>query len=323
MILSCAGLAVALHGVGPADLKRELAEVAWHLALAISAVSFLSGVARAWRWKIALDSFSSLSFKNVCSAFMAGLFGLNVIPARVGEYLRVYVLGKSSSLSQSSILATVVFERILDGLTILTIFLVAMMTRSADESGRLGGFIRKEFLLLIPAIFFLCLGFLHDVWRRPARWAGWIGRFAPLLGSAGARLPGMMERFSKGLVIFSDLGRLARYITWSFASWLLAALYFYLNFLILDIDLGFSEAIVVLAVTVVGVMLPAAPGFVGTYHAFCKGTLVILGVDEAAALTFAVVTHALPFALNTLAGFVCVLRENVRLAELSSKPTDA
>lgn len=318
ILLSCAGLYVALKGVRLDQLGSELSAVPWTLAFLVGGVSLIATGIRAYRWMVAVESFSEVSFKNVLSAFMAGMFGLNVIPARVGEYLRVFVLGKNSSLSQSSVLATVVFERVMDGLTILTIFAAAIMLRPAADSAHLLGSVRKEYLLLIPALFVGSLGTLFAIARHPQTMMNGVGTFSRHLGRFGARLPGMVGRFSNGLVIFSDMGRLVRYTVWSFVSWLAVSGYYYVNFRLLDIPLGMASSVVVMSVIVVGVMIPAAPGFVGTYHAFCKMALVAFGVDEARALSFAVVTHAVPYVLHTVLGFVCVLREHVRLADLSA-----
>lgn len=318
MVLSCAGLYVAMSGVGFEKLGAELSTVPWTLAIVIGAASIVASAIRSYRWKIAIESFSPVAFKNVFSAFMSGMFGLNVIPARVGEYLRVLVLGKNSSISQSSILATVVFERVMDGLTILTIFAAALVFRPPSAAQSLLGGVRREFLLLIPALFVLCLGFLYAVSRHPKKMMEIAARFSGRPGSFTARIPGMLERFSGGLIIFSDPGRLFRYAVWSFVAWFSIAFFYHLNFVLMKIPLGFAESIVVMAIVVVGVMIPAAPGFVGTYHAFCKAALVAFGVDETRALTFAVVTHAVPYILHTVVGFAFVVRENVRWIDLAA-----
>lgn len=317
LVLSCLGLYVALSGVQLDKLRSELASVPWAVAFALGVISFFATILRSYRWQVGIESFSKVSFKNVMSAFLAGMFGLNVIPARLGEYFRVFVLGKNSSLSQSSILATVVFERIMDGLTILVIFAGAVLLRHSADTRNILGPVRREFLLLIPLIFAACLGFLFAVSRHPKPTADFVARFSRHLGKFGARLPGMVERFSGGLVIFSDAGRMIQYVAWSFASWFAIGFYYYMNFHMVGIGLGFADAMVVMSVIVVGVMIPAAPGFVGTYHAFCARALVAFGVDPARAFTYAVVTHAVQYILHTLVGFICVMRENVRLADLN------
>ncbi|OGH60424.1 MAG: hypothetical protein A3G34_10320 [Candidatus Lindowbacteria bacterium RIFCSPLOWO2_12_FULL_62_27] len=323
VVVSCVGLAVALHGVRLDRLGAELASAPWGPVLALGLAMVLATGVRAYRWKVSIESFAPVAYKNVFSAFMAGMFGLNVIPARVGEYLRVFVLGKNSSLSQSAILATVVLERVVDGLTILTVFSAALILHPAPESRSVLANVRTEFLWIVPLIFLGCLWFLYAVSKNPARPVEVIRRICRPFGAAGAKLPGIVERFSGGLVIFADPARLARYLAWSFIAWMSIAFWYYLNFLAMGISLGMAEAVVLMSVVVVGVMIPAAPGFVGTYHAFCKGCLVAFGVDETVALTFAVITHLVPYVLHTFIGFVCVLRENVHWADLAARSPQA
>ncbi|MBI4179338.1 flippase-like domain-containing protein [bacterium] len=307
---------MALKGVRLNELGTELSNVSWVTAFLIGLVSLLSSAIRAYRWEIAVKMFSPVSFRNVFSSFMVGVFGLNVIPARVGELLRVVVLARNSSLSHSSTLATVVFERLVDGLVLVILFAVSLWLYPAANPSSLFGADRGPYLMIIPVLFFAFFVLLILFWRHPDTWTAFLHRHLAWAGRLGETLPGMLKRFAAGLVIFSDGRRMAAYLFWSFIAWIGTGVYFQLNFIMLDIPLGLGPALVVLTATAVGAMIPAAPGFVGTYHAFCKTALMAFGVSDARALTFAVVTHLVSYLINTLIGFICALRENVQWSDL-------
>lgn len=318
LILSIAGLAVAVRGVDFSELSEQLGKVSWTAAFGIGLLSVAASTIRAYRWNVAVDCFSPVSFKNTFSAFMLGLFGLNVIPARLGEYLRIIALGKNSSVSQSSLIATVVFERVIDGLVILMMFLAAVVLQPAVLGAGSESPIRREFLLMIPAIFFVVLMVLFAIWKKPDACERAVEKIGRRLGRLGALLPGITRRFRDGLVIFSHPVRLMFYIILCFGAWLTYTVYLYFNFKLMHFPLGVGAAMVVMTATVVGAMIPAAPGFVGTYHAFCTWALVSMGIPKAEAFTFSVVTHAVPYVLHVIIGFFCAVRENIRWIDLQA-----
>lgn len=347
LAVSIAGLAIAIRGVESDQLREHLSRTPWVWAFGIGLISLSASMIRSYRWKVAIDSFSPVPLSKVASAFMVGILGLNVIPARVGELLRVLVLGRNSTNSRSSILATVVFERVIDALVIITIFVAAFVLIPQVGSGIVDAVVsgvaapdagnpdaaaasaaqapdsgRKILLCIIPVIFCACLFVLYSLRCHLSFWQRMLGRFAARLGRIGTKLPGVLERFSSGLVIITHPSRMLAYIALSFGAWLTYSLYLYANFRMLGIDLGFKEAIVVTTATVVGAMIPAAPGFVGTYHFFCQLALRYFDVPAALAVTFAVVTHAVPYILHTIIGFFCALRENVRLNDLASPASE-
>lgn len=316
LALSGAGLWFALNGVDLGRLKAELREVPWVIAFGVGVFSVGASVIRSWRWKVGIESFAPAKFTRVLSAFFVGLFGLNVIPMRIGELLRVFVLSRNSGFGYGQIMATVVFERIMDGLVVVTLFATALFFLPAAESASVLGPAPRGLLFTIPAAFIICLILLYVFWKYPNAWKIRLDRLARPFGRMGAHLAEGIEKFSGGLTIFADAGRFARYAFWSFAAWLMMGAYLFLNGFVLGVPLTFMNALVVLTFTVVGAMIPAAPGFVGTYHALCKAALVAFGVPAPKALTFAVVTHAVPYVAHTLIGFLFSLREHVRYSDL-------
>jgi hypothetical protein len=70
---------------------------------------------------------------------------------------------------------------------------------------------------------------------------------------------------------------------------------------------------------VFAVMVPASPGYVGTYHAACVYGLMAFNIQKEKALSVALVIHGVSFFPVILAGFYCLWRENISLADVSRR----
>ncbi len=89
---------------------------------------FLAVVIRTWRWHYLLKPLKEVSMRDLFPVVVIGYMGNNVYPARAGELLRAYVLKRNESVSVSASLATVIVERIFDGLVMLLFVFVALPT---------------------------------------------------------------------------------------------------------------------------------------------------------------------------------------------------
>jgi uncharacterized membrane protein YbhN (UPF0104 family) len=103
----------------------------------------------------------------------------------------------------------------------------------------------------------------------------------------------------------------------SIVVWGLYALMTYVAFFAFDLNvtLGPGAALVVLAISSIGVAIPT-PGGTGTYHFFTSETLVrLFGVASGPALSYATVTHAVGFVGVTLIGLYFFLKDQIRMSE--------
>jgi len=94
--------------------------------LMIVVFTFLQYVARAWRWAILLEPIQTTGFRNRIQAVLIGFAANCVFPARLGEFIRANLLGRKEKLSGSSILGTILVERLFDGFTLLLILAIGL-----------------------------------------------------------------------------------------------------------------------------------------------------------------------------------------------------
>ncbi len=296
---------VAFRGVDRDELARSLVQVrtAWLVpVLASLPVRFwLTAV----RWQVLLRPVKLVGIHRLFGVTLIGFMANNILPARLGEFVRAYALGKSESLSKSLSFATIVLERIFDGFTLL-LFLVAGVL-----------FLRPGPWIVWPAVasFCLYLGVLGAlVWLRAGRGVDWLLAWLPArFRDPVARL---LDSFALGLDVLGDARALGVTAALSLAIWLVNVASVWAMFAAFSLDLPVYAAFLVLALVAMALVLPSAPGYVGTFQVGTVAALALFAVPEATALSLSLVYHALNYVPITAAGLVYLASMNLTLGEL-------
>jgi glycosyltransferase 2 family protein len=274
------------------------------LLLIASVLLVVTLVMRAWRWQYLLKPLKSVGFSNSMSATAIGLMANMILPVRLGEIVRAVVLGQRERIDKSACFATVVVDRLLDGFTILFILLVLLLVaplpfdQGWQQRLRWGG---VAFFILYAGVFALLLylhraptqvlqGVRHFCSRLPTRW---VDRFCQFL-----------ESFSEGLHSLDHREYLGQIMATSLVLWVSIGIYNYLIVLAFHLHLPPTVGFILLVAQAAAVMLPASPGFVGTHHAASVACLSLWGVPPEAALSVALVMHAIGYFLTVAIGAV-------------------
>ncbi|MCZ7571993.1 MAG: flippase-like domain-containing protein [Ardenticatenaceae bacterium] len=275
---------------------------------------------RSIRWHIILAPTRRIPVRRLFPILVVGFAANNVIPARVGELWRVWGVSQREGVSKSLALATLVVERVFDGFTLL--FLLAIFSLWQPLTGQ-ARFMEYTFLLLFGIILvgMLMLLFLEPFTLQLAATLMW-----PIPPRFRTRALGMIRNFAQGLHSLRRPGLLGAIMGVSLLAWLCeAAGYFALmrGFgLALSPVRMMGAAIFTLCLINLGILLPAAPGYVGTFESFGKLALVGgFGVGEELALGVVVLSHGLQYVLITGLGFVFAAREGLSL--LGGQPAEA
>lgn len=290
--------------------------VGWFLAaIAVTTAGF--GL-RALRWRILLapirsDTLFRSRFQAVCIGFM----GNNLLPARAGEFARVYAFSRMEPVTVSGTLGSLVVERFLDGITILFLLAVVMAAPGFPSevtlAGRPVGAAMGAVSVLLLAVMLPVVVVL--VWPRPAvRSVEWLARRIP--GGKGDVLVGALEAFLEGLAALRDPRFLLPALAWSVAFWLWHSWSFWLGFRAFGIEADFMAALFLNAVLAFFVAVPSSPGFFGTFHAGALVGLSVYGVAEDRVLAFAFGQHLGGFIPVTLMGLWFTWRLGLSLGDV-------
>ena len=301
-----AGLLVyCFWDVDLAVIATRLRETLWtFLGLSI-ALSFASIWARAWRWGYLFppDPPPTRLFR----ALLIGYMGNNLLPLRAGEVVRIYVASRHGPRFWTT-LATVVVERVLDGLALGLIVagLLLLVPVPAEMRWSIALFLALDLvaivlLALIAIAPGLCRVLIETIFHR----VGWLEK----------RLVGLLGTMTDGLRGIGAPGHAIRVVLSSVAVWLLLALSVWTAMHAAHLDLPLVASWVVLAFLGLGVSLPSSPGFVGVIQAATVLALALFAIPRAEALSFSLLFHASQFFPITGAGLVCLLLEHVSLTD--------
>lgn len=273
---------------------------------------------RAERWRCLLIPVRNIGIPSLFSATVIGFAANNILPARIGEIVRAYVIGRKENISKSSALATIIVERFFDGLMVILFILLIIAFppfREVDIMERL-----KGAAFLLSGIFIggvIAMIFLRYNTTVALKWARLI--FSPLPHRFSEKLLGILNSFVEGLGIIGKGWHIFLIFIYSLIIWLLAVLVAYILLPAFSLKgLPIMAAIFIQVAIAFGVAVPSAPGYVGTFHFACAAGLGLLGVDSNTARSFAIVMWAVSIIPVTVLGLFFLWRDNLSLREIKA-----
>ena len=328
-------LFLALRGVDFSEVLEALREANYAWLVVLVVVAMLSHVLRAWRWQVLLEALpehtdapsrTNVSIKTAFYSLMIG-YMVNYAAPRLGEVVRTANLSKQERLSFSGVFGTVVVERMLD-VIVLALGLASVFFLTLDQSEVFQNLFMvplREGIATLPVLALLAgtfvgllfVGLLVRWALRQDRARGfWHQRVQPLLTSFFDGLRTVLRSRRRGVLLVSTA-----------AMWCCYLLMAYIPFLMLDMTATFGLSLLdtwsVMILGALGVAIPM-PGGVGSYHYITRETLVLLyGVTEAAAITYAVLTHAAQLILYVIVGGGCLLLQGTSLASVQRHTQEA
>lgn len=250
--------------------------------IAVMAITIFAFWVRAVRWRLLLQVDRPIPGSSLFSATMIGFMANNVLPFRLGEFVRPWALARREKLSKSMALATIVVERAIDMLTLLAIFGMALIVSPIAENTSAGRLVQGGARILL--VLSVALTVFVVVAERNRRFAHSLLKLLP--GALRDRAGRLLDRFLDGFALFRNLGRLAQVFVLSFGMFLSFAVALWITGWSLDISLPWYAGLVMLVVTAIGIMVPAAPGYVGTLNVACTAGLALYGVGKTPASAY-------------------------------------
>lgn len=311
MIVSAFFVVLIIYKVDFNKTKEALETANYTYLLLGIALSLMTNIFRSYRWKFVLDPIQKIGIPSLFSGVAIGYMANNLLPARLGEFVRAYIIGKKEGISKTSTLATIVVERIFDGLTLLFFLVLISLFFSMPVWVKRVGFIAAVFFLSLSA-FLIILMFNKDIGVRLVERG--LGFFSSRMGKRASRLS---DYFLSGLAIVNHKKDIAIVFLFSVIVWLVEGTTYYVVSLSFDINLPLYVPILTVVIVNLGIMIPSAPGYIGTFEFFCISALALFFVEESTALSFAIVLHAVLFVPITVIGLIYFWKENLRFSEIA------
>jgi hypothetical protein len=270
------------------------------------AIYFVAVWARAWRWHYLLRPVKPISTRVLFPITAIGYMGNNIYPARAGEVLRAIVLKRFEEVPISASLATIIVERVFDGVVMLGFVFLNLpeLARLTVTSGFIGN-IRTLALwgagAFIGALVIFLIGAMFP--ERALRIAEWvIVRFIP----ARFREPllGFAEQFLGGLAGLRSARDAWMIFLTSVVIWLLETGKYWFVMQAFPFEVSFFTLMLMNGIVNLATTIPSAPGYVGTFDAPGIAVLAAYGVERAVAAGYTLVLHvALWLPITALGAF--------------------
>jgi uncharacterized protein (TIRG00374 family) len=302
-------LYLALRNAPLADVGAALGRVhgGW-LALAV-VVSFLIMLFRAWRWQLELRPLAAVSLGNLWVVTSVGYLAINLLPVRLGEVVRPWLLSRRAPVSFSNVVGNLVVEKTMDSVVILFYILAGLML--VDN---LPVWVRRG--AMVPAAIALIMVVLVGLlwWRGEAFVERWVLRVLP--ERFGAGLKRVLSAIVAGMQVIPNPRLLLAVFLVSMALWFLPILSSYIMILAFDFALPFSAAVIVFIFIGFGTALPNVPGMIGPYQYACVLALGLFGIGEADAFAYGLVLNAVQLLTLLAQGVIAMWLAGVTVADL-------
>lgn len=279
--------------------------------------TFLSYWLRAVRWRYLLIHERHLQLSSLYPAVIIGYMANNLFPARLGEFIRAWVLAEREKLQAPAVFASLVIDRLFDGLSVMVMLAGVLLTlrlppgmEQAATVLRAGGITTLIFYGVVIALLVLLK-------VRPIATLALLGKILrPFPATVGEKCIPLVGSFLGGLHISRRSTDLLVILVSSLLIWLSATLTIYLVLIGFGIHLPLTASFFIMVLLVFAVMVPAAPGYIGTYHLACYTGLVAFGLPDTEAVSVALVIHGVGFFPVILAGLYYVWSQGVSLASM-------
>jgi len=316
VIISAVLVYFSLRGIDYQGLLQAMQGMDYGYAAAALGIMFLMQVIRSVRWGVILRPIHKVGQFDLFAVTSVGFLAIATFPARLGEFARPFLITRKAPIRMSSALATIFIERIFDSLTVFFIFLVTMFLTPLPV-----WLIRSSALFLVLTL--VILGFMvFMLFKRELC----LRLLTPLIGRLperyAARADRLLHQFIDGFGMMAEPRLLAQVGLLSLTFWIVDGFAIYLMFKAFHLSLPFIAAFVILVILMIGIAIPAGPGFVGNWHFFCILGLTLYGVPKTAALSFAIVYHFLSIGIVILLGLLFLPANRFSLDDLKIKTKD-
>ena len=307
--ISVGALAFVITTVDLAATSQALAraDLRWIVLLGFFIV--LDVAVRTVRWRLLLVPVADIHIRDSLAALLVGYLANNVLPARLGELVRCQVLGERTGVSRSTILGTVVVERIVDTAVVVAIAGLAIIVLSVR------GIVASAVLVGLAVTGLLVVGVV----------AAMAAHRLPGAEHAAARLaerPQLARILSKlraGLAVAGRPRTMAQTVTLSVVGWSCTVLAFAAAAQAVGIQPTMGQAAMLAAGTNLATAIPAGPGYIGTFELAAVTIATSVGLPAGPALAFALIVHVATILLTSAGGAVALVVGSSRTGEAGGR----
>lgn len=294
ILISAILLYFALRGLKLAEVWESIKTARYIWLLPGIAVYFMGVWVRSWRWHYMLRPLKKIPTRTMFPIVTIGYMGNNIYPARAGEVLRAVILKQREDVPVSASLATVIVERVFDGVVMLAfVFLnLGELAKLTTDSGIIGNIQQVAFwgaIVFITALLvFLLAAMFPQYTQRIADWL--IQRFMPV--RLREKTSQIASRFLTGLESLRSPQEALMIFFTSVIIWLFETGKYWFVMHAFNFEVSFFALMLMNGIVNLATTIPSAPGYLGTFDAPGIALLSAYGVPPEMATSYTLVLHA-------------------------------
>ena len=282
LVISFVGVYWAFKDFSFIDFKRSIQQIDLIYLLFATIFLWVSVWLRGLRWKWFFKESSSPSVASLYRAELIGYFGNNVLPLRLGELLRTYIVGKENNFPKSFVFGTVILERLMDMLALILFGIILLFLYPFEEEWISDYLLRGGSVILIIVVFAVLVKFRTN--------------------NAENKFLRILNQILEGLLSIRKQ-RIIPVLISSLLIWSIYLLDVYLIQRAFQFNLSWTQTLAILVITSLVISVPSAPGMIGTFHAAVKYIMVdLFAFTPNEGNSFAILMHAYGYILLTFLG---------------------
>ena len=308
---------LALRGLRIDEFWNAIKQANYAWILPGIAVYFIGVLVRSWRWQYLLGPIKKIPMRVMFPTTIIGYMGNNIYPARAGEVLRAVILKRKEGVAISASLATIIIERIFDGVVMLGFVFINLpeLANLTASSGFLGSI--RELALIGTAIFLAALGIFLLAAMFPLRTekvgAWFVTHLMP--GRFQERILSMMTSFLEGLASLRSPFNVLMIFFTTVIIWLLETVKYWFVMHAFNFSLSFFALMLMNGIVNLATTIPSAPGYIGTFDAPGIAVLTAYGVAKSIAAGYTLVLHVALWLPITLLGAYYLAQEGIKWSD--------
>jgi uncharacterized protein (TIRG00374 family) len=317
VLISIVFVWLSLRGLHLNDFWAAVQKAKYIWLLPGIGVYFIALWVRAWRWHYLLGPIKKIPTSTMFPITTIGYMGNNIYPARAGEVLRAVILKRREGVPVSASLATIIVERIFDGVVMLAFVFVNLpeLAKLTGQSGFVGNIqqvaVVGSGVFIGALVIFLLAAMFPQVSARFGLWT--IERFTPR--RFHERITNVMNKFLTGLAALRSPFNVLMVFLTSVIIWLLETGKYWLVMHAFDFNVSFFALMLMNGIVNLATTIPSAPGYIGTFDAPGIAVLTAYGVDQATAAGYTLTLHVALWLPVTLLGAYFLAREGIKWSD--------
>jgi len=315
LLFSVLGLVYAFRQFNWVEFIESLRGVNYWYLVGAMAIQLVAVWLRALRWTWLLAPIKNVPLRTTFDATIIGYFGNSVLPVRMGELLRAYIVANNSTLSVAQVVGSLIVERMLD---VLGVVILALIFLFNFEIINIPNWLIFSIVLTTVILF----GILFLISSNKISWTFIKQRKYLFNSKLGSKFYDILKNIVTGLSVINKAPNKIGVYGFIFVLWGM----YYLSFIFVvksaNLGLNWVDSGVLFIILSLAISIPAAPGYIGTYHATCVGALTtIYNIGLGESQTFAVLAHAMMFVPIVIIGSIFFLKNSMKFSKLKSLET--